>query len=119
MNHPASSDLEVTQIEDVVVVKFLRAGMLESDQIPAATEAINQLLGGSDATKFVIDFEAIDYLNSTGIGMLIALRQDALQRGQQIRLCSMSPDVRSVFSVLQLDQVFGIFDSQQSATENY
>jgi anti-sigma B factor antagonist len=58
--------------------------------------------------KIVLDLGGVDWMNSTGLGMLIAARSLILEVKGQLRLASLNESVRSLMSLNKLDMIFEI-----------
>lgn len=56
-----------------------------------------------------IDFEAVPFVDSTGIGLLLNLIQTLKQRGDEIQVTikNIQPLVKEVFEMLQLEDILG------------
>jgi anti-sigma B factor antagonist len=65
----------------------------------------------------VVDLSNVSYVDSSGLAIFL----DALQRvrsyGGKIALAGLRANVRVVFEVAKLDQVFQIFDDRESAVK--
>ena len=58
--------------------------------------------------SLLIDLSQVDYIDSTGLGTLIALRKQALQNGGAIRLQGLQGIVRDLFEMTRLTTVFEV-----------
>ena len=58
--------------------------------------------------KYVIDLKGTDYLDSSALGMLLALRDYALQKNAQIEIANCNEDVLRILQVTKLDELFRI-----------
>lgn len=56
--------------------------------------------------KYLIDFSSVGWINSTGIGILVSIRQSICNAEGALKLCSLNDRSLSVFYVSQLDKVF-------------
>ena len=81
------------------------------------------LIGGADAMKFAVDlreqlagehFEHVEidaagagFVNSSGLGMLIAARQTALEHGAEFRLNAPGDQLRHLLDVTKLTEILG------------
>jgi len=75
-----------------------------------------RLLGG--ASDVVIDLSCVDYLDSAGVGVLVGLFKNARLRGGRARFCGLTPGVRSVLEIIQLDRIFEIYDDVETAARS-
>jgi anti-sigma B factor antagonist len=65
--------------------------------------------------KLVIDLKNVSYLNSTGIGTLVAIH--AMYKNSQggIRLCSIGESIQNVFVITKLMSVFNVDETRKAA----
>lgn len=63
-----------------------------------------------DGRDLVLNLAEVGFIASSGIGGLLALAQEFRDAGLDIRLAELSPPVRSVIQLLNLDQFLSIDD---------
>ena len=86
-----------------------------ANAVAIKTEAL-RLLG--DSPDVVIDLSCVDYLDSAGVGVLVGLFKNARLRGGRARFCGLTPGVRSVLEIIQLDRIFEIYDDVETASRS-
>lgn len=68
--------------------------------------------------RIVVDLEGVDFLDSTGLGVLVGgLKRLRSHDGDLVLVCTQSR-ILKVFEITGLTQVFAIHDSVDSATRN-
>lgn len=67
---------------------------------------------GDGNTILLVDLERVDSLDSAGLMALVSVLKLCQSIGGRMGLCSVSPAIRIIFELTQLDTVFEIFDSQ-------
>ena len=60
--------------------------------------------------KFVIDFARTGYIDSAGLGVLIAVSKQIRAEGGELTLTNLNEDLRSLFHLTKLDTLFGIIE---------
>lgn len=65
--------------------------------------------------ELVIDLTKVTYLDSSGLAVLIEGMQNVQQYGGRFRLAGVQEDVKHVFDIARLDQVFDIYPDVDSA----
>lgn len=63
----------------------------------------------------IINLQRVPYIDSTGIGALLAFLNEMKKNGGDIFLCELSPVVRKVFQITRLDTFFRIFATEMEA----
>ncbi len=69
--------------------------------------------------KFLIDFAAAGYIDSSGLGALVALSRRVRDAGGELRLSGLNEDLRSLFELTKLDTLFAIADTPEQALANF
>lgn len=73
------------------------------------TSSVREILMGELAQQpahLVIDCAQVDYIASSGIGMLVSVLKKAHQAEGQLVLCGLNVELRELFALTRLDQVF-------------
>jgi anti-sigma B factor antagonist len=71
--------------------------------------------GMPDMRNVVVDMGGADFLDSAGLGALIALLKRVSERGGDMKLARMQKKVRMVFEITRAYKVFDIFDTAEEA----
>lgn len=53
-----------------------------------------------------IDGQDLDYIDSTGLGVLIGILKEAKDKEKEIYLKNMQPNIRKIFDITELDKQF-------------
>lgn len=67
-----------------------------------------------EATKVVMDFSAVEFMDSTGIGALVGVTK-AIAPGGRIAMCGLSPAVETIFKLLRMDMFFIVAEDRAGA----
>jgi len=69
-----------------------------------------------DAGAVLLDFTDTEYINSTGIALIVRLLADARRDRREVRACGLSPHYVEIFQITRLSDYMQIFDDQASAS---
>lgn len=69
----------------------------------------------SGATVIVLNFSGLEYMNSSGIGLLVTLLIRANRAKQRLRACGLSEHYRQILALTRLDDAITIFASEVDA----
>ena len=69
--------------------------------------------------KIVVDLTAVSFLDSTGIGDLVAAYTLARKRGGDIKLVSDSKQIDNVLDITRLSSVFEKFTTSEEAIKSF
>jgi anti-anti-sigma factor len=63
----------------------------------------------------VLNFEEVDYINSTGIALIVGLLARARKERRAIGACGLSDHYREIFEITRLSDFMGIYADEDSA----
>ena len=69
----------------------------------------------NNAKLIVLNFDALDYMNSGGIGMLVTLLVRANRQHQKLAVYGLSDHYRQIFELTRLDEAIAIHDNESTA----
>ncbi len=97
-----------------VVILSPKTSLTGNDETFALREAL-QKLAEEDNKLAIVNLEKVPYLNSTGIGVLVAGHQEYAKRGGRLLLCCLRDSVENVLVITKLTEVFEVFPNQEEA----
>jgi len=69
----------------------------------------------ADKTNLIIDLNEVRFIDSSGLGVLVSGFKNASARNGVLLLCSMQPQVKSMFELTRLHRVFDIYATSDEA----
>jgi anti-sigma B factor antagonist len=74
---------------------------------------------GSDGKvrAIVLNFGGLEYMNSSGIGLLVTLLIRVNREKQRLLTYGLSEHYRNIFQITRLDDAIGIYDSEEQAVQ--
>jgi anti-sigma B factor antagonist len=66
----------------------------------------------------VINLKDINYISSSGIRVFVGMVRDLNRQGRRLILCAITPGVRKVFEVVELLDMFEVFESEEQALKS-
>lgn len=81
------------------------------DELMAAYHAAS----GSGIRAIILNFTDLEYMNSTGIGLLVTLLVRANRQRQKLLAFGLTDHYRQIFALTRLDEAIGILDSEADA----
>ncbi|MEK7450129.1 MAG: STAS domain-containing protein [Planctomycetota bacterium] len=89
-------------------------GFLDAYTYGELEQAINDFFG-QHLYKFIVDLSQVDYISSAGAGVFIGAIGLSQENGGNIVIIRPKPNVKEVFDLLGLSQIFTIANSMESA----
>lgn len=101
----------VNNVGVVQISKALTAATVDSfrDQLSSWQEAER------DIKNYVIDLEQVDFMDSAGLGTLIAVLKRVTERGGDMKIANLQKKPRMVFEITRAYKVFEIYDTVDDA----
>jgi anti-anti-sigma factor len=91
-------DIKVTNDGEV----FL-SGRFDATHVDRAREEFGNIRSGC-----TVHFEALDYIASAGLGVLLSVQKRLSSNGEELTLVGLNDHIRELFKIAGFDQVFKI-----------
>jgi anti-sigma B factor antagonist len=109
----AATTFEVRTVSDGVSVIDI-VGDITAQSEDVLMDAYSRA-SGEGVKAIVLNFTALDYMNSGGIGLLVTLLVRAQRQHQSVLAYGLSDHYRQIFELTRLDEAVGIHDSEAEA----
>lgn len=93
------------------------AGEMDVYTTPQAKEVMLDLLE-KGYHHLVVTLHHADYMDSTGLGMLVGMMKRAREQGGDLRLVAPQPRIQRLLEITRLNLAFPIDATEQEATAN-
>jgi len=113
------SFLAEEHIGDVTVVKFNQPIILDEDVIQRIGEQLNRLVEQSQRRHFVFDLGPVERLSTTLLGTFVAVHNKVRAGGGRLVLCGVDRNLRHIFTIFRLPQLFPICRDEQEALQTF
>jgi anti-sigma B factor antagonist len=104
--------LDVRPMGELAVIDIRGDVTAASEQpLSAAYEEATQ----HGAQALILNFTGLEYMNSSGIGMLVTMLVRANRQRQRLAAYGLTDHYRQIFELTRLDEAITIFDDESSA----
>lgn len=93
---------------------FCPQGYLSADNADHFSQELQAAVETSKRSPLLVNMENVEFIDSAGLMALIEAFRFAKDLDCNMSICSVAAPVKMVFELTQLDNVFSIFDSQDS-----
>ncbi|MGI8858768.1 MAG: STAS domain-containing protein [Rubrobacteraceae bacterium] len=107
-------EAEVRQEAGVAVIEL--RGEIDGFAQEAMTAAYEEAEAGRPETV-LLDFERVDYINSTGIALIVGLLTKARAAKRRLLACNLSDHYVEIFNITRLSDFMGVYPDRNSALE--
>lgn len=98
--------------EDIVIIRMIgEAGLQNADHVERQFLPVV----ASKPRLVIVDLEALDFIGSLGLGMLVELQRSLARSGGIMRLIHPQPDIMDVIRKCRLETVFKFCDTFDEA----
>jgi anti-sigma B factor antagonist len=111
----AQVTMDVRRVSDRVSVVDVK-GELTAFAEGVLMDAYGQASEGG-VRGIVLNFEGLEYMNSSGIGLLVTLLIRVNREKQRLLVYGLSDHYQSIFQITRLDDAIAIHDSEEEAVK--
>jgi len=101
----------ITRRLDEVNTVFDISGEVTSAAENQMTEAYNQATSAG-GKHIILNFTDLDYMNSSGIGLLVTILIRAQRQNQRLLAYGLNEHYKKIFELTRLDEAIGIFQNE-------
>lgn len=105
-------DITVDHIDDVTVAT-VPVEELDASNSNEFKRDIAPVLQAN--TRLVLDLSRLRFVDSSGLGAMLSCLRQLTAKGGDLKLCSMSQQVRSLFELVRMHRIFDIHGTREEA----
>jgi anti-anti-sigma factor len=110
MDEPTHLHIGASAVTGVVVITL--AGELDLASAPALGDAIDHATA-SGAELVIVDLRGLEFIDSTGISVLVKAHQAAAQSDSRFAIVKGSPQIERILSLTGLDEQLTLLDAPE------
>jgi anti-sigma B factor antagonist len=121
-----SLEIEENEIHGIIVLEVSGRLILGQESMDFRGK-IKEVLEKSDwikekwgwDTRIVLDLGKLGFVDSAGLGALIAARTSSRNRGAEMKLANLTKKLRDALTITKLVTVFDVYDSVDAAVKSF
>lgn len=111
--------LKITNREvDGIAIVQMEGRIVLGEESNALRESVKTLLA-DNKKKIVMNMDNVTYIDSAGLGTLVAAFHSARAQGAVLKLANLGSKFQEVLQVTKLMTVFEVFDSEAAAVQSF
>ena len=111
--------LKINHLEiDGVAVIGLEGRIVLGEESNAFREQVKGMLAGGKK-KIVLNMDRVTYIDSAGLGALVAAHHSAHSQGASLKLSNLGSRFKEILQVTKLLTVFDVYDSEVAAIQSF
>lgn len=104
------------RIEDGVCVVSIE-GNIALDGVNEAKSYLRPHLESDEVKGLVMNFDKVNFIDSSGIGLIVSIFKTMQQKEGQFALANLSKKNEEIFSITRLNKILDIYDSEKEAVD--
>jgi anti-sigma B factor antagonist len=105
------------EVDGVSVVE-LGGRIVLGEESNSLRETLKSLVAAGNK-KIVLNMADVTYIDSTGLGTLVAAHLTAKNQGASLRLCNLGKKFHEIMQVTKLLTVFDVYDTETAAISSF
>jgi anti-sigma B factor antagonist len=110
--------MQLVEKENGEVTVLELGGRLDSNTSKVLEDKVMEVLG-QGKKKLLMDFKDVDYINSTGLRVLLLALQQLKKNQGKLVLCTIRDYMKEVFEISGYTEIFPIFADQEEGLAHF
>ncbi len=106
------------KIEGDIAVLTISGNMMGGPETTALHDKVKSLIADG-IKRVVIDLKGVKWINSSGLGTLMACMSSLKNAGGKLKLASVTDKVQSVLMITKLIQIFETYENAERAVASF
>ncbi len=106
------------KIEGDIAVLYVSGNMMGGPETTALHDKVKSLIADG-IKRVVIDLKGVKWINSSGLGTLMACMSSLKNAGGKLKLASVTDKVESVLMITKLIQIFETYENAERAVASF
>lgn len=103
-------DIAFENVGNHQVVKV--SGDVDLYNVGDLKRSVFQLIDDGEIESLIVDMKAVNYIDSSGVGALVAAHKKMKTQGGKFALMGLTEDVLNILRLATLDQFFKIYEGE-------
>ena len=113
----ADLDVKERQAGDVTILDM--SGEVRIGQGSVALREVIRKLSGEGKKKLLLNLGGVNYVDSSGIGELIANYTTVSRQGGQLKLLNLTDKIQNLLVITKLLTVFDVYEDEETALKSF
>lgn len=110
-------ELNRKKIDNVVVIYL--AGRLDVHLSAEIEKEINSIIQNEPECHLLLNLKDVEYMSSSGLRIFVSTMRVLKETKRKLKLCEMNNAVKKIFEVVELMDMFDIFESEDEAVKSF
>lgn len=111
--------LNVSRVKDVDVVIFKDSKILDEEVLDELKTELQAVVGQRTHPDVLLDFSNVEFMSSAMLGTLGVIHRKMKKVDGRLKMCSIRPEIYTVFKLTNLDKLFSIYPDAGEAMKAF
>jgi anti-anti-sigma factor len=107
--------LSVQYVGEITVVEFTEPRIVDQAQLERLGSRLCELIDSLAVARILIDLDRVESMSSSALGILVEAHNIAEQRGGQLHLANLDPQLSKMLKMTKLHRVLNLHKSTEKA----
>ncbi|ACB49821.1 hypothetical protein cce_0470 [Crocosphaera subtropica ATCC 51142] len=103
-----------SQLINLSVAVLEPTGYITAANIDDFQEKLTNFVRNNPSRDYLVDMHQVEFIDSAGLMAIVSAFRLAQRLNKKLSVCSLSPSVRIIFELTQLDRALEIYESRQT-----
>ncbi len=110
-------ELKTKKINNVIVI-YLN-GKLDVHASADIEKEINKIIKQEPSSHLLLNLAQVEYMSSSGLRIFVSTMRILKEAKRKLKLCAMNNAVKKIFEVVELMDMFSIYDTEEDALKDF
>ncbi len=106
-------NLNLKKLDNTVIIYL--EGRLDVHLSADIEKEINKLIESDPASSLLLNLKDVEYMSSSGLRIFVSTMRILKESNRKLVLCNMNNAVKKIFEVVELTDMFDIFNTEDEA----
>ncbi len=110
-------ELKTKKINNIVIINL--SGRLDVHLSSDIEKGINEIIKSDPESHLLLNLEEVEYMSSSGLRIFVSTMRLLKDNDRKLKLCNINSAVKKIFEVVELMDMFDIYESEEDAVKSY
>lgn len=110
-------DLKTKKVGNVIVVYL--SGRLDVHLSADVEKEINKIINNEPTCHLLLNLADVEYMSSSGLRIFVSTMRILKESKRKLALCNMNSAVKKIFEVVELMDMFDIYETEEEAIKSF
>jgi len=110
--------LKIEKVDNIEIAKFEDINKFNALITEEVKDELTRLFEKPN-TRLILDLDGINYIDSSGFGVFLSVMKTANNNYGFFKICNISPEVMELFKLLQLHNIFDIYEDIEDCRKSF